>query len=61
MPEYCCDKMKTACDWGDDCKGDREMRFDNNNKNYYMACADCQTECMDPINFCPYCGKELKY
>ena len=49
--------MKKACDWGDDEKGDRTMMKEED--GFYMACADCQTHNMDPINFCPFCGVKL--
>ena len=55
--KYCCEKMKKACDWGDDEKGDRTMMKEED--GFYMTCADCQTHNMDPINFCPFCGVKL--
>lgn len=58
MTEFCCDKMKSGLDWGDDCKGDRTMMLEDN--DIYMACADCQTHGGNPINFCPWCGKKVE-
>lgn len=46
--------MEKACDWGPEEKGDRTMMKEDD--GIYMACPDCQTHNMKPINYCPFCG-----